>query len=357
VSQGRPINVADFEALAEAACEPGYWGYVVGGAGDEITLRDNVEAFRRRQLRPRMLVDVSEVTTKTTVLGQEISMPLMVAPTSLQRITHPDGEPALASAAADAGTVYTLSSLGGCRPRELADALGRETPRWFQLYWSRDREFTKALVQEAAESGFGALVLTVDLPEAGPRERDHRSGFKLPTDLPMPNLPRTLVGVEYFHDTLGQIVDTSITWRDLEWLRSECPLPLVLKGILTAEDATLASEHGAAGIVVSNHGGRQLDGVPATLDVLPEVVEAAGGRAEIYLDGGVRRGTDVVKALALGARAVLVGRPALWGLAAGGEEGARRVLEIFQAEIRLALVLLGCPTPEAVGPAHVRSKA
>src|SRR5262245_40077832 len=145
VSQGRPINVADFEALAEEACEPGYWGYLIGGAGDEITLRDNVEAFRRRQLRPRMLVDVSEVTTRMTVLGKEISMPLMVAPTSLQRITHPDGEPALASAAAEAGTVYTLSSLGGCRPRELADALGGETPRWFQLYWSRDRDFTKSL--------------------------------------------------------------------------------------------------------------------------------------------------------------------------------------------------------------------
>ena len=308
-------------------------------------------------LRPRMLVDVSEVTTRTTVLGSEISMPLMVAPTSLQRITHADGEPALAAAAAEAGTVYTLSSLGSYRPRELAEALDGETLRWFQLYWSRDRDFTRELVSEAAASGFGALVLTVDLPETGPRERDHRSGFKLPTDLPMPNLPRALVGVDYFHDTLGAIVDTSITWRDLEWLRAECPLPLVLKGILTAEDATLACEHGAAGIVVSNHGGRQLDGVPATLDVLPEVVEAVGGRAEVYLDGGVRRGTDVAKALALGARAVFVGRPALWGLAAGGREGARHVLEILQAEIRLALVLLGCPTPGDVGPAHVRAKS
>ena len=353
--QARPINLADYEALAEAACEPGYWGYVAGGAGDEITLRDNVEAFRRRVLRPRMLVDVSEVTTRTIVLGSEISMPLMVAPTSLQRITHADGEPALAAAAAEAGTVYTLSSLGSYRPRELAEALDGETPRWFQLYWSRDRDFTRELVSEAAASGFGALVLTVDLPETGPRERDHRSGFKLPTDLPMPNLPRGLVGVDYFHDTLGAIVDTSITWRDLEWLRAECPLPLVLKGILTAEDATLACEHSAAGIVVSNHGGRQLDGVPATLDALPEVVEAVGGRAEVYLDGGVRRGTDVAKALALGARAVFVGRPALWGLAAGGREGARHVLEILQAEIRLALVLLGCPTPGDVGPAHVRA--
>ena len=357
MSQARPINVTDYEALAEAACEPGYWEYVVGGAGDEITLRDNVEAFRRRVLRPRMLVDVSDVSTRTTVLGTEISMPVMVAPTSLQRITHPDGEPALAEAAADAGTVYTLSSLGSYRPRELADALGHESLRWFQLYWSRDRDFTRELVAEAADSGFGALVLTVDLPEAGPRERDHRSGFTLPTDLPTPNLPGTLVGVEYFHDTLAAIVDTSITWRDLEWLRAECPLPLVLKGILTAEDASLACEHGAAALVVSNHGGRQLDGVPASLDALPEVVEAVAGRAEVYLDGGVRRGTDVARALALGARAVFVGRPALWGLAAGGREGARHVLEIFQAETRLALVLLGCPTPQDVGPAHVRERA
>jgi isopentenyl diphosphate isomerase/L-lactate dehydrogenase-like FMN-dependent dehydrogenase len=356
VSQARPINVADYERLAEASCEPDYWGYVVGGAGDEVTLRDNVEAFGRVLLRPRMLVDVSEVTTKTTVLGSEIAMPLMIAPTSLQRITHPDGEPALARAAADAGTVYTLSSLGSCRPRELAEALGGETARWFQLYWSRDRDFTRDLVQEGAESGFGALVLTVDLPEAGPRERDLRSGFTLPTDLPTPNLPQALVGVEYFHDTLAKIVDTSITWRDLEWLRGECPLPLVVKGLLTAEDAALACEHGAAGIVVSNHGGRQLDGVPATLDALPEVVEAAAGRAEVYLDGGVRRGTDVAKALALGARSVFIGRPALWGLAAGGESGARHVLEIFQAEIRLALLLLGCRSPEDVGPAHVRAR-
>ena len=348
-----PINVADYERLAEERCEPGYWGYVVGGAGDELTLRENVEAFRRVLLRPRTLVDVSGATTRTSVLGAEVAMPLLVAPTSLQRVAHPDGEPALARAAAAAGTVYCLSSLGSMRPRELVDAVP-DAPRWFQLYWSRDREFTRELVAEAAEAGFGALVLTVDLPVAGPRERDLRSGFSLPEGLPTPNLPRALVGSEYFHDTLGEIVDASLTWRDLEWLRSECSLPLVVKGVLTGEDALLACEHGAAGIVVSNHGGRQLDGVPATLDALPEVVEAAGGRAEVYLDGGVRRGTDVVKALALGARAVLIGRPALWGLAAAGEAGGLHVLELLREETLLALVLLGCPTPEDVGPGHVR---
>ena len=348
-----PINVADYERLAEKRCEPGYWGYVVGGAGDELTLRENVAAFGRVRLRPRARVDVSGVTARTTVLGSEVAMPLLVAPPSLQRVAHPDGEPALARAAGAVGTVYCLSSLASMRPRALADA-APDALRWFQLYWSRDRGFTRELVAEAAEADFGALVLTVDLPVAGPRERDLRSGFALPGGLPMPNLPRTLVGSESLHDTLGEIVDTSLTWRDLEWLRSECSLPLVVKGVLTAEDALLACEHGAAGIVVSNHGGRQLDGVPATLEVLPEVVEAAGGRAEVYLDGGVRRGTDAVKALALGARAVLVGRPALWGLAAGGEAGARHLLELLRDEILLALVLLGCPTPEDVGPAHVR---
>jgi isopentenyl diphosphate isomerase/L-lactate dehydrogenase-like FMN-dependent dehydrogenase len=356
-SEPKPITVADYERLAEAVCEPGYWGYVVGGAGDERTLLDNLEAFRRLILRPRMLVDVSDVSTATSVLGTEIELPVMVAPTSLQRVAHPDGEPALARAAAAAGTIYTLSSLGSVRPRELAEAAGAAAPRWFQLYWSKDRGFTEELVAEAADAGFTAIVLTVDLPTAGPRERDLRSGFSLPSDLPMPNLPRTLVGDEYFHDTLGEIVDTSLTWRDLEWLRGLSELPLVVKGVLTAEDALLACEHGCAGIVVSNHGGRQLDGVAATLDVLPEVVEAAGGAAEVYLDGGVRRGTDVVKALALGARAVMIGRPALYGLAAGGEEGARHLLELLGAEVRLALLLLGCTSPAEVGPQHVRTRA
>jgi isopentenyl diphosphate isomerase/L-lactate dehydrogenase-like FMN-dependent dehydrogenase len=351
-----PITLADYERLAEERCEPGYWGYVVGGAGDEVTVHDNVDAFRRVLLRPRMLTDVSNVTTSTSVLGSEISLPVGVAPTSLQRVAHPDGEPALARAAEAVGTVYCLSSLGSARPGELAEAVPGVL-RWFQLYWSRDRGFTRDLVAEAAEAGFSALVLTVDLPRAGLRERDLRSGFRLPDDLPMPNLPRTLVGSVYLHDTLGEIVDTSLTWRDLEWLRSECPLPLVVKGLLTHEDATLACEHGAAGIVVSNHGGRQLDGVPATLDALPEIVEAVAGHAEVYLDGGVRRGTDVVKALALGAQAVFIGRPALWGLAARGEEGARNVLELLREEIRLALVLLGCASPGDIGSAHVRPRA
>jgi isopentenyl diphosphate isomerase/L-lactate dehydrogenase-like FMN-dependent dehydrogenase len=350
-----PLNASDFERLAEGKVEPGPWGYFAGGAGDERTLADNDAAFGRWRLRPRMLVDVGSVTTETTVLGRDVSMPVLVAPTAFQRLAHPDGDLAVARGAAAAGTVMCLSTLGGASPAELAEAApgGRH---WFQLYWSRDREFTQALVEAAVEAGFEAIVLTVDLPAAGRRERDLRAAFEIPEDLPLPNLARHLGGGD-FHVTLGQVVDPTITWRDLEWLRSVSSLPLIVKGILTSEDARLASEHGVDGVVVSNHGGRQLDGAPASLDALPEVVDTVSGRCIVLMDGGVRRGTDVVTALALGARAVLVGRPVLWALAVGGEEGVQQVLELLRAEVELALRLLGCPTPDAVTPAHVRRHA
>ena len=226
-------------------------------------------------------------------------------------------------------------------------------PQWFQLYWSRDRGFTQGLVEAAVESGFGAIVLTVDLPVPGRRERDLREAYRLPDDLPLPNIPEELRGDD-FHTALHAVVDDTLTWRDLEWLRSICSLPIVVKGILTAEDALIAVEQGAAAVVVSNHGGRQLDGVPASLDVLPEVVEAVGERVEVLLDGGIRRGVDVLKGLALGARATLSGRSVLWGLAAAGEEGAAQVLELLRAEIELGLKLLGCPSPADVTRGHVR---
>jgi isopentenyl diphosphate isomerase/L-lactate dehydrogenase-like FMN-dependent dehydrogenase len=245
-----------------------------------------------------------------------------------------------------------LSTLSSVSPAELA-AAAPGAPQWFQLYCSRDRGFTTALVAAAAEAGFRALVVTVDVPIAGRRERDLRTAFALPDDLPTPNLPARLAR-EDFHSALSSIVDSTLTWRDLEWLRSASPLPLVVKGVLTAEDALLAAEHGAAGIIVSNHGGRQLDGVPATLDVLPEVVEAAGERVEVLLDGGIRRGIDVLKALALGARATLAGRAVLWGLAAGGEEGVMRLLELLRDEIASGLMLLGCSGPDEVSRTHVR---
>ena len=346
-----PLNVGDYERLAEERLDPGTFSYYAGGAGDEWTLRENVAAFNRWVLRPRMLVDVGSVTTQTSVLGTDVAVPVLVAPTGLARLAHEEGEAAIARAASAVGTVVCLSTLSSLTPAEVA-AAAPECGRWFQLYWSRDRAFTSNLVAAAAEAGFGALVLTVDLPAGGRRERDLRTAFEVPHDLPLPNLAEPMRGE--LQAAIGQVVDPTITWRDLEWLAALTDLPLVLKGILTAEDAQLACEHGAAGILVSNHGGRQLDGVPAALDALPEVVEAVGGRAEVLVDGGVRRGTDVVKALALGARAVLVGRAVLWGLAADGEAGVRRVLELLRDEVALALTLLGCPSPEAVTRAHVR---
>jgi isopentenyl diphosphate isomerase/L-lactate dehydrogenase-like FMN-dependent dehydrogenase len=348
----RPVNVDDFEAAARARLEPGAYGYVAGGAGDEHTLRANAAAFAGWELRPRVLVDVAEVSTAATVLGTEVELPLLVAPTAFQRLADSEGELATARAAAAAGTVMTLSTLSSVSPGELA-AAAPGAPQWFQLYWSRDRGFTKALVESAAEAGHRALMLTVDLPVAGRRERDVRAGFSLPDDLPLPNLPQNLQR-EDFHTALHAVVDDTLTWRDLEWLSSVCELPLVIKGILTHEDALLAAEHGAAAIVVSNHGGRQLDGVPATLDVLPEVVEAVGERVEVLVDGGIRRGADVLKALALGARATLSGRAVLYGLAAGGEQGAADVLELLRQEIELGLKLLGCTSPADVTGAHVR---
>jgi isopentenyl diphosphate isomerase/L-lactate dehydrogenase-like FMN-dependent dehydrogenase len=346
-----PLNVSEYEALARERLAEGPYGYFAGGAGDEWTLAENVLAFNRWVLRPRMLVDVGTVTTATTVLGADVSMPILIAPTAFQRLAHPDGEAATARAAAAAGTVFCLSTLGSYTPAEIAES-APQGRNWLQLYWSPDRGFTQALVEASAAAGFGAILLTVDLPLAGRRERDLRAAFELPSDLPLPNLPSHLGGGN-FHATLAEVVDRTITWRDLEWLASLTDVPLVVKGILTAEDGRLACEHGAAGVVVSNHGGRQLDGVAASIEALPEVVEACAGRVAVLLDGGVRRGTDVVKALALGARAVLVGRAPVWGLAVAGEEGVRSVLELLREELALALALLGCPSPEAVTPAHV----
>ena len=345
------INVVDFERAAERVLEPGPLGYFAGGAGDERTLRGNVEAFGRWHLRPRVLVDVSSVSTAAEVLGREASMPLLVAPTAFQRLAHPDGELATARAAAAAGTVMIQSTLSSVTPAELA-AAAPDGRRWFQLYWSSDREFTRELLAQVRESGFDAVVLTVDFAAAGRRERDLRVRFALPDDLPTPNIPGPLAR-ENFHAAIGHIVDAALTWRDLEWLRDAAGLPVLLKGVLTSEDAVLAVEHGAAGLVVSNHGGRQLDGAPPSLEVLPEVVEAAADRAEVLFDGGIRRGADVVTALALGAKAVLVGRPVLWGLAVGGEEGVARVLDLLRAELALALTQLGCTSPVEVTRAHV----
>ena len=332
----QPVNIWDYERLAQEKLDANAHAYYAGGAGDEVTLRDNVAAFERRKLRPRVLVDVGEITTATAVLGTEIALPVVIAPLAMQRMAHPDGEEATARAAAAAGTIMCLSSAATCTPKELP-----EGHRWFQVYVWRPRTKTEAAIEEAVAHGYSALVLTVDVPYIGRGERDLRVDFKVPEHL-------TVQG-----DLFGEGFDASVSWRDLEWLAGY-GLPVVVKGLLTAEDAELACEHGAAAVVVSNHGGRQLDGVPATLDVLEEVVSAVDGRAEVLLDGGVRRGVDVLKALALGARAVLIGRAMLWGLAAAGEEGVADVLRMFKEEIELGLALLGCPTPADVSRAHVR---
>ncbi len=350
---GEPVNVSDYERLAEQALEPGAHGYFAGGAGDERTLRENVAAFARWRLRPRMLVDVGEVSASTTVLGEEVSMPVLVAPTAFQRLAHPDGEPGMARAAAAAGTLFCLSTIATSRPSEIA-AAAPDAPRWFQLYLFRDRAVTSALAEEAIEHGFNAIVLTVDAPRAGRRERDLRTGFAVPPEVGVPSLDAAIGGDKpiTIQDVFAQ-VDPTLTWEDLERLCDELDVPVLIKGVMTAEDASLAVEHGAAGIVVSNHGGRQLDCAGASLDALPEVVEAVEDRVEVFMDGGVRRGTDVLVALALGARAVLIGRPPLWGLAVAGEQGARAVLEILRDEVELGLCLLGCPTPREISRAHV----
>ncbi len=348
-----PINLHDYERLAEERLQAGPLGYYAGGAGDERTLRDNAAAWGRRRLRPRVLVDVGEVSTTTSVLGIPVSMPVLVAPTALHRMAHPDGEQATARAAAAAGTLLTLSTLATATPAQVA-AAAPGGPRWFQLYVTRDRSVSRALVDQAVEHGFQGIVVTVDAPLPGRRERDHRTGFRVPADLDMPAVTAALghsggVTVEDFFS----VVDPTVTWADLERFASDCGLPVIVKGVQTAEDAALACEHGAAAVVVSNHGGRQLDGVAATADILPEVVDAVGARLEVYVDGGVRRGADVATALALGAGAVLIGRPVLWGLAVAGEDGVRHVLEIMRAELETTLALLGARSPDEVTRAHV----
>ncbi|HEX2129668.1 MAG TPA: alpha-hydroxy acid oxidase [Solirubrobacterales bacterium] len=356
MSATEPINVADYEHLAAERLEPGVHGYFAGGAGDERTLRENVAAFSRYELRPRVLVDVSHANAATTLLGTEISMPVIVAPVAFQRLVDPEGEVAMARAAAAAGTIMTLSTIASSRPREIA-AECDAAPRWFQLYCFSDRGVTRALIDEAIECGFDAIALTVDAPRAGRRERDLRTGFAVPPEVSSPAVMEAVgADVPMTPKQVFDLVDPSLVWDDLETLAGECDLPILLKGVHTGEDARLAVEHGAAGVVVSNHGGRQLDGVPASLEMLPEVVEAVGDSCEVLVDGGIRRGTDVLTALALGARAVLVGRAPLWGLAVDGERGALRVLEILREEIELGLILLGCPTPTDVAREHVRVK-
>ena len=347
-----PVNIADFERLAAERIEAGALGYFAGGAGDERTLRRNAEAYGEWELVPRVLVDVSEVDPSVELFGSSLSMPLAQAPVAFQRLVHPDGEEAMARAAGAIGTAMCVSTIATATPASVA-AAAPDTTRWFQLYVFSDRAVTEALLSEAVESGYEAIFLTVDAPFAGRRERDLRAGFEVDVDAPSVTAAIGSDRPVTVREVFG-LVDASLDWDDLASLVAGCELPVIVKGLMHPADAELAIEAGAAGVVVSNHGGRQLDGVPATIDALPAVAEAVDRRVPLLVDGGVRRGADVLVALALGADAVLAGRPAVWGLAVDGEEGARSVLAILEAEIRLGLALLGCRTPADVTRAHVQ---
>ncbi len=345
------VNVSDFEALARKKLPQPIFDFIAGGAEDEVTLAANRAAFQRILLRPRVLVDVSKIDLSTTVLGQAVSMPILLAPVALQRLAHPDGELASARAAASAATIFTLSTMASCTIEDVAQAA--DGPKWFQLYVHPDRDVTKHLVQRAEAAGYVAICVTADVPFLGRRERDLRNRLEFPPDVthvnylgeveagPPSTLTTGLTSRSALSDSADLFIDPSLSWSDIDWLRSVTSLPVLVKGILTAEDAGLAVERGAAGVIVSNHGGRQLDGAPATIDVLPEIVEAVQGRCEVLLDGGVRRGSDVLKALAIGASAVLIGRPYVWGLAAGGEKGVAQVLAMLRNELELAIALCG----------------
>jgi 4-hydroxymandelate oxidase len=328
-----PINVSELEPLARARMEPGAWDYYAGGAGDELTVADNREAWNRLRLRPRVLVDVSKVDLATSAFGATLAHPVIVAPTAAHDLGHPDGELATARGAAACGALMTLSTISS-RPMEEVAASAPGAPRWFQLYDPADRDAARDLVQRAADAGYSALVLTVDLPLPGNRERDRRNEFAVELGVHLP--PDQPVDPE-----TGIVVLPTMDWDELAWLRSVCPIPLIAKGILRADDAARAVDAGCDGIWVSNHGGRQLDTSITSADALPGIVEAVGGRALIVADGGVRRGIDVLKAMALGADLVAVGRPVLWGLAVGGADGVQRVLEILRDELSLAMALCG----------------
>ena len=348
-----PINVADYEQLAEQKLDDGSFGYFAGGAGDEHTVRANREAFDRWRLRPRMLVDVSSVTAATTVVGEELTLPILTSPVAYQRMAHPDGEAAVARATAELGTIQVVSSFSTTSLEEIAEA-APEGRRWFQLYWHPDRGITRALLEMARETGCSAVAFTLDVPVLGRRERDLRTGFALSPGIGIRTYGSLLGDLGELTPALAaELIDPRLTWKDLEWLHENAGLPVLAKGILTAEDAVLAAEHGCAAVIVSNHGGRQLDRSVASLDALPEVVEAVGDRVEVLIDSGIRRGTEAAIAIALGAKAVMVGRPIVWGLAVDGQTGAQHVLELLRDELLQALALLGCASPEQLGRAHL----
>jgi 4-hydroxymandelate oxidase len=353
-------TIAEFEAAARGRLDPVHYDYFAGGAQDEITLRENETAFQHLRLVPRVLRGSDKRDLSIELLGTPSSMPILVAPTAFHRLAHPDGEPATARAAARAGTIMIVSMAATTAIEDIAAAAREAAPDpglWFQLYLQPDLEFTEAIVRRAEAAGVKAFVVTVDSPVLGRRERDDRNAFHdLPPGLAVENLRnlgenRSGGNASHVREI---VMSAGLNWDHIAWLRSKTKLPVLIKGLLHAEDARLAVHHGVAGIVVSNHGGRQLDTVPATIDVLPEIAAAVGGALPVLLDGGIRRGTDVVKALALGADAVGVGRPIVWGLAAGGREGVSEVLDLLRDDFDQALALCGGRHPADLTPDQVR---
>jgi 4-hydroxymandelate oxidase len=346
---GGPVNIFEYETLAKERLPQAEYDFIAGGATDEITLRRTRAVFDAIMLRPRMLVDISQRDLSTSVLGQRIEFPILLDPAGHHGRAHPDGELATARAAGAMGTVMLLSSGSSHTLEEVARAA--PGPIWFQQYLYRDRGLTKMMAQRAQEAGYRALCLTLDSTVRAKRERNIRNNYSNP---PSPNYAGLEVQEMSWSTSsdaprgANDLIDRAATWPYLDWLAANTPLPLVVKGIMTGEDGRLCSEHGVKGVIVSNHGARQLDTTFASVEVLPEVVEAVDGRIEVYLDGGIRRGTDVLKALALGARAVLIGRPLFWGLAVDGEAGLRAVLQMLRDELEMAMGMCGRPTIQSI---------
>ena len=337
------LKLDDFEPAARAVLPQGIYDYIAGGAEDEATIRANREAFARYRFRFKVLAEADPVDLSNEVLGRRLRMPVHLAPTAIQRMAHPDGEAAAYRSAADAGIVYCLSTMASSSIEDVAAAA--TGTRWFQLYMNADRTANASLLDRAAGAGYSAIVLTVDLPKTGRRERDIRNAFSLPEGLRYANLDAqpgaaTADGPDPFAQNVNAQT-RALGWGDLEWLVGKTSLPVIVKGVVRADDARHAVELGARGLIVSNHGGRQLDYSIASLDALPEVVEAVGRDIPVLMDGGVRRGTDVLKALCLGAKGVLIGRPFLYALAVGGVEGVTRMLQMLREEIELSMTLLG----------------
>lgn len=345
-------SLGDFEAAAKLRIPHAAWEFYNGAVADEITMHWNLEAYQRIRLKPRVLVDVSKLDTRITLLGREHAFPIILAPTAYHKLACPEGELATARAAASTGTQMVLSTMSTTAVEDVAPAA--KEPLWFQLYVQRDRGFTRDLVQRAESAGCKALCLTVDSAVTGARNREERAEFALPKGVELPHLRGMKVnGVDVGTSGTGHramsgsiysaMSDPSLSWRDIEWLLSFVKIPLLLKGVLNPDDADHAVKSGAGGIIVSNHGARNLDTVPATIDALPLIAEKVHGRVPVIVDGGVRRGTDVLKAIALGANAVQIGRPYLYGLGVAGEEGAARVISILQQEFQMAMALTGRP--------------